>query len=77
MDTSKFEQVPVDKLVPYARNARTHSKQQIAQLRASIREFGFVSPVEDTFDQCVFVERNGQRFEYKDLAKEVETPGHA
>lgn len=33
--------------------------------------------VEDTSDQCVFVERNGQRFEYKDLVKEVETPGHA
>lgn len=44
MDTTKFEQVPIDKLVPYARNARTHSKEQIAQLRSSIREFGFVSP---------------------------------
>lgn len=44
MDTVKFEQVPVEKLVPYARNARTHSKEQIAQLRASLREFGFVSP---------------------------------
>ena len=30
--------------MPYARNARTHSKEQIAQLRASLREFGFVSP---------------------------------
>ena len=44
MDTVKLEQVPIDKLVPYARNARTHSKEQIAQLRASLREFGFVSP---------------------------------
>lgn len=44
MDTVKFEQVPIEKLVPYARNARTHSKEQIAQLRASLREFGFVSP---------------------------------
>ena len=44
MDTTKFEQVPIDKLVPYARNARTHSKEQITQLRASLREFGFVSP---------------------------------
>lgn len=42
--TERFEKVPIDKLVPYARNARTHSKEQIAQLRASIREFGFVSP---------------------------------
>ena len=44
MDTVKLEQVPIEKLVPYARNARTHSKEQIAQLRASLREFGFVAP---------------------------------
>ncbi len=43
--TSRFEQVQIDRLVPYARNARTHSKEQILQLRASLREFGFVNPV--------------------------------
>ena len=43
--TERFEKVAVDRLVPYARNARTHSKEQILQLRASLREFGFVSPV--------------------------------
>ena len=43
--TSRFEQVPIDHLVPYARNARIHSKEQILQLRASLREFGFVNPV--------------------------------
>ena len=43
--TSRFEKVNIDKLVPYARNARTHSKEQILQLRASLREFGFVNPV--------------------------------
>ncbi|MDD6937011.1 MAG: ParB/Srx family N-terminal domain-containing protein [Clostridiales bacterium] len=37
--------VPVGELVPYARNARTHSEAQIMQLRASLREFGFVNPV--------------------------------
>src|SRR5262245_53353454 len=36
---------PLDSLIPYARNARTHSDAQIAQLAASIREFGFTSPV--------------------------------
>ncbi len=39
-----FQKVPLDELVPYARNARTHSKEQILQLRASIREFGFLNP---------------------------------
>ena len=43
--TERFEKVNIDKLVPYSRNARTHSKEQILQLRASLREFGFVNPV--------------------------------
>jgi len=43
--TSRFEQVDINKLVPYARNARTHSKEQILQLRSSLREFGFVNPI--------------------------------
>ena len=43
--TERFEKVDIDKLVPYARNARTHSKKQVLELRASIREFGFINPV--------------------------------
>ena len=43
--TSRFEKVNIDKLVPYARNARTHSREQILQLCASLREFGFVNPI--------------------------------
>ena len=34
-----------DKLVPYARNARTHSEEQVAQIAASIVEFGFTNPI--------------------------------
>ena len=41
----RLELVPINMLVGYARNARTHSPEQIAQLRASLREFGFVNPV--------------------------------
>ncbi|MDI3308868.1 MAG: site-specific DNA-methyltransferase [Acetobacteraceae bacterium] len=37
--------VPVAALVPYAENARTHSEAQVAQIAASITEFGFVNPV--------------------------------
>ena len=36
---------PVSQLKPYAHNARTHSPEQINQLAASIREFGFTNPV--------------------------------
>ena len=36
---------PVDRLLPYARNARTHSDAQIAQVAASILEFGWTNPI--------------------------------
>lgn len=39
------EMMPTARLVPYARNARTHSDQQIAQIAASMAEFGFVNPI--------------------------------
>jgi len=41
----QIEQVALEKLLPYARNSRTHSDEQVAQIAASIREFGFVNPV--------------------------------
>ena len=37
--------VPLEKLVPYVNNARTHSAAQITKLRSSLREFGFINPV--------------------------------
>ena len=55
MNTKRFEEVSIEKLVPYARNARTHSKEQIAQLRASLREFGFVSPAVIDADYNILV----------------------
>jgi DNA modification methylase len=36
---------PVEKLIPFARNARTHSVEQVAQIAASITEFGWTSPI--------------------------------
>ena len=41
----KIEQWPTAKLAPYARNARTHSEAQVAQIAASIVEFGFTNPI--------------------------------
>lgn len=40
-----IEQWPTTKLLPYARNARTHSPTQVAQIAASIAEFGFTNPI--------------------------------
>ena len=39
------EYCPVGDLVPDTRNARTHPKRQLAQIEASIREFGFTNPI--------------------------------
>ena len=36
---------PVGRLIPYARNARTHSDEQVAQIAASIAEFGWTNPI--------------------------------
>jgi ParB-like chromosome segregation protein Spo0J len=41
----KIEQRAIEALIPYARNSRTHSDGQVAQIAASIREFGFTNPV--------------------------------
>ena len=43
--TSEMQLVPIDKLIPYANNARTHSPEQLNKLRSSLREFGFINPV--------------------------------
>ena len=40
-----IETVSVDRLIPYARNARTHDEGQVAQIAGSIAEFGFVNPI--------------------------------
>jgi ParB-like chromosome segregation protein Spo0J len=42
---SYIELWPVERLIPYARNSRTHSGEQVAQIAASIKEFGFVNPI--------------------------------
>lgn len=39
------EKYPTEKLIPYARNSRTHNEEQIAQIVASIKEFGFTNPI--------------------------------
>jgi DNA modification methylase len=45
LGAKKIEMVSVDALIPYAKNARTHSDEQVAQIAGSIKEFGFNNPV--------------------------------
>jgi DNA modification methylase len=42
---SKIERIAVEALLPYAKNSRTHSDEQVAQIAASIKEFGFNNPI--------------------------------
>jgi ParB-like chromosome segregation protein Spo0J len=41
----RIEHWPLEKLIPYARNPRTHSDAQVAQIAASIAAFGFNNPI--------------------------------
>lgn len=45
MTQPKIEFVPVENLIPYVRNSRTHDESQVAQLVASIDEYGFTNPI--------------------------------
>jgi len=42
---NKIENIPLKQIIPYARNARTHTEDQITAIAASIKEFGFIFPV--------------------------------
>lgn len=44
-EAKNITQIEIDKLIPYVNNAKKHSDEQVAKIAASIREFGFVSPV--------------------------------
>jgi DNA modification methylase len=44
-DRLQIEYWPLDRLIPYARNARTHSRAQVAEIAGSIRAFGFSNPI--------------------------------
>ena len=45
MNDLHIQQYPLERLIPYARNARTHADEQISQIAGSIAEFGFVNPI--------------------------------
>ena len=45
MQNRKLEWRSVEQLIPYVRNSRTHSDEQVAQIAASIKEFGWTNPI--------------------------------
>jgi hypothetical protein len=67
----KLERWPIERLVPYERNARTHSAEQVAQIVASIQEFGFTNPILVASDDGI-IAGHGRLAAAKDLGlKEV------
>src|SRR3954469_4368202 len=62
----KVERWPMTRLVPYARNARTHSAEQIDQIAASIREWGWTTPVLVAED-CTIIAGHGRVLGAKNL----------
>ena len=45
MANPQIKMLAVDKIIPYVKNSRTHSDEQVAQVAASIKEFGFTNPI--------------------------------
>lgn len=58
---------PIERLIPYERNARTHSPEQVAQIAASITEFGFTNPILVDGDDGILA-GHGRLAAAKDLA---------
>lgn len=65
-----LEQVPLRQLIPDARNSRTHSEEQVAQIAASIREFGFNNPVLID-EQCSIIAGHGRVLAAQRLALDI------
>jgi DNA modification methylase len=42
---SRIEYISIDRLIPYSKNSRTHDDAQVAQIAASIKEFGWTNPI--------------------------------
>ena len=67
----KIEYLEVESLIPYARNSRTHSDEQVAQVAASIKEFGFTNPVLVDQDGMIIAGRGrtlaAQRLQMKEV----------
>ena len=72
IDTPKIEQRLVADLIPYAANSRTHSDAQVAQIAASIKEFGWTNPILVSGDDTI-IAGHGRLLAARKLAM-VEVP---
>ena len=71
--TTQYYLADISSLIPYARNSRTHTDEQVAQVAASIREFGFLNPGAPRFVFLVSVDANSKfTLEWFDLNEAAE-----
>lgn len=67
----KIEYIPIDDLIPYEKNAKIHTQEQVEQIKASIEEFGMNDPIAIWKDN-VIIEGHGRLLACKELGfKEV------
>ena len=73
----KLEHWPIERLLPYIRNARTNSEAQIAQIAASIAEFGFTAPILAGSDGVIVAVKRWEEFTGKKAVLEGAADGRA
>ena len=73
MEPLKIEYLPIDMLKPYDRNAKEHPREQIEQIKESIRQFGMNDPVGIWGDECLIVEGHGRLLALREMG-ETEVP---
>lgn len=61
MENLQIEYIAPDKLTPYEKNARKHQEKDLAAIRASIAQFGFLDPIGIWGDKNIIVEGHGRR----------------
>ena len=63
--------LPIDELTPYSKNAKKHPKEQIEEIKASIRHFGMDDPIGVWGDKNLIVEDHGRLIACKELGIDV------
>jgi ParB-like chromosome segregation protein Spo0J len=67
MEHLKIEYLPLDALKPYERNAKEHPREQIEQIKESIRQMGMNDPIGIWGEECLIVEGHGRLLALQEL----------
>lgn len=67
MERLKIEYLPLDALKPYERNAKEHPREQVEQIKESIRQMGMNDPIGIWGEECLIVEGHGRLLALQEL----------